>query len=205
MRTSPSQVRASPFLGAHPLPSVRGYFSFSSGTSGGVGAERQAEGAGAGFGRLFSAALHRERCGTGPAAAPGLSRAGKALREPPGDEGKREELNGGGVRRGKRKKKKHHHERKEAQAMRCAKVYSLLFPPPPQKKINLESGSRSCGSATRGLFSPFLPSLFFFFLLRKEAGTFPSPLPAGGRGAPPPAARLPRGASGGTPFPLFFP
>lgn len=71
-----------------------------------MGAERQAEGAGAGFGRLFSAALHRERCGTGPAAAPGLSRAGKALREPPGDEGKREELNGGGVRRGKRKKKK---------------------------------------------------------------------------------------------------
>lgn len=152
MRTSPSQVRASPFLGAHPLPSVRGYFSFSSGTSGGVGAERQAEDAGAGFARLFPAALHGERCGTGPAAAPGLSRAGKALQEPSGDEGKREELSGGGVRREKRGKKKYH-ERREAQAMRCAKVYSLLFPPPPQKKINLESGSRSCGSAARGCSS----------------------------------------------------
>lgn len=143
--------------------------------------------------RVPGAALPRGLPAAAPVGVPGRAAAGPSL--PPGR----------GARSGKRlgnagrvgNKKKHEERERAAQPMRCAKAYSLLFPPPPQKKISLESGSRSCviGAMGRGFSPPFSSlSLFFFsffFYFRTVVGAFPPPLPTAGRGAPPPAAPLP--------------
>lgn len=65
--------------------------------------------------------------------------------------------------------------------MRRAKVYSLLFPPPPspplQKKISLESGSQSCAIAAVGLFSHLSLPFFFPLSLKGRSRDFPSDAP----------------------------
>lgn len=61
-------------------------------------------------------------------------------------------------------KKKARKERGTTDEM-CQGLFPL-FPPPPQKKISLESGSQSCVRAIRLGFFPF--SFYFFFIFSRK-------------------------------------